>query len=304
MYAGIGSVAVRTAAISLIVSVAGTVDAGISRVVFDVNVRAANGGASASFDIAASSFNAQDNEFAWDLSEPVRFVDPQSGNVLGELRSASIVLEGEPNIEMSCEVVAGAQEATFSVSSLKVYFDDGTQAAGGALSARATAAIVLVDVNGNGAQLRGDGPPGTGVIRSSFNGSSVFASLLSSISTSAGGTASGYQNYPAFGFQPVNGDVSEMDSTMTFVLSPNDRATTSSSFELRGSGFQLFEDGDLNCDAEVGVSDIVGFVLALTNDASYSANFPSCASLLADLDADDAVTLADIGAFVTRLSNN
>ncbi|MGE3183007.1 MAG: hypothetical protein AB7N71_15380, partial [Phycisphaerae bacterium] len=57
--------------------------------------------------------------------------------------------------------------------------------------------------------------------------------------------------------------------------------------------------GDLNCDGTVTVSDIGGFVLALTNAAGYAAQFPACDIMHADVNGDGQVTVRDIGAFVS-----
>lgn len=60
--------------------------------------------------------------------------------------------------------------------------------------------------------------------------------------------------------------------------------------------------GDLNCDGAVTVSDIGGFVLALTNPAGYAAQFPSCNINNADINGDSAITVSDIGPFVQLLT--
>lgn len=59
--------------------------------------------------------------------------------------------------------------------------------------------------------------------------------------------------------------------------------------------------GDMNCDSGITVSDISGFVLALTDPAAYSARFPLCSRLNADVNADGRVTVSDIGPFVQRV---
>lgn len=68
--------------------------------------------------------------------------------------------------------------------------------------------------------------------------------------------------------------------------------------------FSLVESapGDLNCDGAVSVSDIGGFVLALTDPAAYAAAFPNCDSENADVNQDHAVTVSDIGPFVALLT--
>lgn len=59
--------------------------------------------------------------------------------------------------------------------------------------------------------------------------------------------------------------------------------------------------GDLNCDGAVTLSDITGFVLALTSQEAYSLAMPDCDRELADVNMDGAVTVADIANFVNEL---
>lgn len=61
------------------------------------------------------------------------------------------------------------------------------------------------------------------------------------------------------------------------------------------------ELGDMNCDGVISVSDIGGFVLALTNPIEYAAQYPACESQRADLNNDGIVSVSDIGPFVELL---
>lgn len=60
--------------------------------------------------------------------------------------------------------------------------------------------------------------------------------------------------------------------------------------------------GDMNCDGAVTVTDIAGFVLALTDPAAYAAAFPTCDIAAGDLNQDGNVTVSDIGPFVALLT--
>ncbi|MDX2197644.1 MAG: M14 family zinc carboxypeptidase [Phycisphaerae bacterium] len=60
--------------------------------------------------------------------------------------------------------------------------------------------------------------------------------------------------------------------------------------------------GDMNCDGFVTVSDIGGFVLALTDPAQYAVVYPSCELARGDVNGDGFVTVADIGVFVGLLT--
>ena len=60
--------------------------------------------------------------------------------------------------------------------------------------------------------------------------------------------------------------------------------------------------GDLNCDGVVNFLDINPFVLALTGQAAYQAQYPNCNWLNADANGDGVVNFADINPFVALLS--
>lgn len=61
--------------------------------------------------------------------------------------------------------------------------------------------------------------------------------------------------------------------------------------------------GDLNCDGGVGVGDIGGFVLALTDPAGYNSSFNgNCSLWNADTNNDGRITVGDIGSFVAMLT--
>lgn len=78
--------------------------------------------------------------------------------------------------------------------------------------------------------------------------------------------------------------------------------SASSDFTLKFTHHDL-TPGDMNCDGAVTVSDIGGFVLALTDGPAYESSFPGCDVLLADVNDDHAVTVSDIGLFVELLAS-
>lgn len=60
--------------------------------------------------------------------------------------------------------------------------------------------------------------------------------------------------------------------------------------------------GDMNCDGVVTVGDIGGFVLALTDPAQYTIEYPVCDINNADVNGDNLITVSDIGPFVSLLT--
>jgi uncharacterized protein (TIGR03118 family) len=63
-----------------------------------------------------------------------------------------------------------------------------------------------------------------------------------------------------------------------------------------------WKPGDLTCDEKLDYEDIDGFVMAVTNEAQYSAAYPHCAWYLADVNADGKVNFDDIDPFIALLS--
>ncbi|MGE3182716.1 MAG: hypothetical protein AB7N71_13880, partial [Phycisphaerae bacterium] len=57
--------------------------------------------------------------------------------------------------------------------------------------------------------------------------------------------------------------------------------------------------GDLNCDGAITVSDIGPFITALVNPAQYAIDYPDCDINNADMNMDTAVTVSDIGLFIS-----
>jgi hypothetical protein len=60
--------------------------------------------------------------------------------------------------------------------------------------------------------------------------------------------------------------------------------------------------GDLNCDGAINGYDIDPFVLALTDAAAYTEQFPGCDYMLADVNGDGSVNGYDIDPFVLLLT--
>ncbi len=59
--------------------------------------------------------------------------------------------------------------------------------------------------------------------------------------------------------------------------------------------------GDMNCSGAVDFDDIDPFVLALSGEAAYAAEYPTCQWLNADCNEDGAVNFDDIEPFVARI---
>jgi len=63
------------------------------------------------------------------------------------------------------------------------------------------------------------------------------------------------------------------------------------------------QPGDLDCDGDVDFDDINPFVLALSGEAAYNAQYPDCRWLNADCDGDEDVDFDDINPFVALIGS-
>jgi len=66
---------------------------------------------------------------------------------------------------------------------------------------------------------------------------------------------------------------------------------------------EFFALGDLDCSGSVDFDDINPFVLALSGQAAYEAQYPDCNWLNADCNGDGSVDFDDINAFVALLGS-
>ena len=70
-------------------------------------------------------------------------------------------------------------------------------------------------------------------------------------------------------------------------------------FIRRDAGTQIV--GDINCDGAIDFDDIDPFVLALSGEAGYYAQYPNCFRPLADINGNGAIDFDDIDPFVALL---
>ncbi len=73
-------------------------------------------------------------------------------------------------------------------------------------------------------------------------------------------------------------------------------------FGVTRAGVAVPAPGDMNCDGIVGVGDVNGFVLALTDIALYTELFPLCQPGAADVSNDGNISFADLNEFVELLT--
>jgi hypothetical protein len=246
------------------------------------------------------NYNADLNRVVWQRTTPTAISDAQNGTLVATLQSVAVSVMNTTVINLNCTLRAGATPVVCEIDSILLMFPPQEP---GSLTGRATASVSVTDLDGDGARVAGIGPPGTGAFIAELEGAGAnFSQLVAEVTVGPFGTAAATQTDPSIGFRSLSAGPSGMASRLIFELSANDMAAATTSFELRNVvGFQLFEDGDLNCDRVIGLADIGAFTLALSDPDGYDAQYSNCNLMYADMNLDDTVTVSDIGAFVSRL---
>lgn len=273
--------------------------ADVSPFAIDVQVSSSLGSGELQVDVLSANFEADTGWMSWSQTTPVQIRDPNNNQVIATLQSATLTVLG-PNVTFNATVRAGAADATVALAAVELGFEP---VAPGVAIGRATAAVSVTDTDNNGATVRGVGAAGTGVFRARTNhGAQNFSTLVSQVTVGPMGTAAGSQNDPPVGFRTVNWATNEMDSLLSFTLTRNDIASATTTYELRNvPDFQLFFDGDLDCDRRLTFGDVAAFVGALIDGQQYDDIYPQCSRSLADVNADNVISVTDIGEFVGLL---
>ena len=132
------------------------------------------------------------------------------------------------------------------------------------------------------------------------NGNVQLTGTLSVLITRGAGSFLGPLDY-GVGREPVGLAVADWDRDGDIDVLSADRSSNQVSL-LRNLTCAQRIIGDMNCDGVVSVSDIGGFVLALTDPVGYGLTFPDCSPSNADANGDGFVTVSDIGPFIALLT--
>ncbi|MGD9721088.1 MAG: hypothetical protein AB7O59_03420 [Pirellulales bacterium] len=163
--------------------------------------------------------------YQWALSAPVQiYSESDPGLLLATIHAFGVELDGDPGVSLGFFVTAGAAPTQMTITSSTVTFDPIFNPL-----AFATAAITVTDLNGNGASASGLFP-GTAAYQAVYNGSTVFANLVSPVMAGADSSATGSERFPALGMTTIVGAVSSIQSQFDFMLSAFDSASGTSRF--------------------------------------------------------------------------
>lgn len=213
----------KRAALATVMLAAGTASADISSVVFTITAEVNSNSYSWDAQLDPGGVDANGNYF-WELANPVEVRD--GNDLIFSLGEASITIIADPMVSLNFQVLAGQQNTVFTIDSANLSF-----APFGSAIGRATAAVSVTDLNGDGATFT---PWGPGAYRSMYNSaSSTFQNLIAApIVAPAFGSASSSDTFPGVGYAPIPGVISDIESAWRFTLSAGDLAAGTSEFEV------------------------------------------------------------------------
>lgn len=193
--------------------------------IFRISVDAGNG--PASFAMTATAGFWDGNVYYWELPSPVELRDP-SNTLVGTLTQAAVTYVSDPEVHINFTMQASNQNTNILVDSTLLAFNNINQPEG-----KASAALTITDVNGDGATLT---PGNSGAYTSRYNGAApggtTFANLLNN-PFNAGPISSETvsEEFPGGNnFAPLGGPASDMSARFDFTLSPFDVVSGTSSY--------------------------------------------------------------------------
>jgi len=213
----------KRGALASVVLAAGSASADISSVIFTITAEVNSNSYSWDAQLDPGGVDANGNYY-WQLANPVEVYD--GSDLIFELGSATITIIADPMVSLNFQVLAGQQNTVFTIDSANLSFTPF-----GGVIGRATAAVSVTDLNGDGATFT---PWGPGAYRARYNGaSSTFQNLIGApIVAPAFGSASSSDTFPGVGYAPIPGVISDIESAWRFTLSAGDLASGTSEFEV------------------------------------------------------------------------
>jgi hypothetical protein len=157
---------------------------------------------------------------------PVVLTDA-SGNPIATIKELTWDSDTDPSVNLHFSVQAGATDTTITFNSTVVSFAPLTNP-----TAVATSSLTLTDADGDGATITGL-QSGNKCYSAIYNGNVTWTSLNQGYTFSTpfdGQTET--DRLPASGFQTISDTVSSIQSQYSFVLSANDEASGTSTFNV------------------------------------------------------------------------
>ncbi len=218
-------------AIGLALAAAAPAVAELSPITFTIHATSSAGSGSYEAQFSALAYDPHSGTYMWALPKQITIRNPFTNEVIAILNDASATYVDDPQVLVAFALTAGPTDTSITITSALNSFPGISDAQG-----RASAALTLTDVDGNGAKLNGLGPGG-GAYLAQYNGlvpgGTTFAEMLNSVVAGPGGSTGADDETPGGGlYSAIPGLVSSMSAQFTFHLSANDIVTGSSNFTI------------------------------------------------------------------------
>lgn len=204
-----------------------TASADLSNVVF--RIQATNSLGTGVYEGTIDQGSWDGDTYSW-KSNSIDIMD-DSGDVIASLVHAQVVAVADPQVGILFDVVAGATDTQFTISSGELSFPTIVGATG-----VASAGLTVTDAGqDNGALATGNGGSGGSAYQANYNGlapaGTLFAEFIPSVTVSTpGGSATGLGS--TGGFLNISDPVSSMSAQYSFMLSALDSASGTSNFVI------------------------------------------------------------------------
>ena len=219
--AGPGTVAVFCAAIILLLT--GSGHAAFIGPIVKIHAKSASGTAEMTWQVPQE---LKDGSELVTLAINRQIGFSPSSDFIGNIESLLVELDGDPAVDLQFAVNAGIEETTFTITSAIVSFPGIANP-----QAMASAAITLTDGNnfpGNGGFV-GVRDPNVGIYQATYNSGTLFQDLIGTLTLDGPGSTSASSSSDLL---TIPGMVTDIQSRFSFTLSPYDRASGTSRFEV------------------------------------------------------------------------
>jgi hypothetical protein len=187
-----------------------------------ITVTATTGAGTATYthEFDPAYYDEQTGVYDWNSVGSIVLSDP-SGAALATIEGLGIYIDGDPIVSSNFLVTAGAADTQFDITTGVLTFPT-LDPAEGVFSAQ----VGGTDLNGDGVFI--NGTTGSGRILDANSNGQTFALIVDSMSAGPWGSAASSDIYPASGMASFPVPVSNMWTHAGFVLSANDRASSTS----------------------------------------------------------------------------
>jgi len=210
----------------LLAALAAVARADMSDLVF--RIQASNASGAGAYEVYSSSgaYDTGTSTYTWNLSSPLTIQDTTSGAPVATLRSATVVVRGQTQIDINLGVDSGSSLTTFLIDGPTLDVNMPAEVSEG----RASASFSVTDLDQNFARLVGLGTSGTGAYQAFYNGSTRFTHLVAFVFAGTGATGTGSQSDPPTGYRDIPVTVDQYRAQIGFTLTGFDRASTTTTF--------------------------------------------------------------------------